>query len=198
MANAKKDKYDILADVVRALRDYNQEIKIETIGVRDLGNGVVWYENTPQMPTVHTKEQLPNGISLDRKHATSMKIGKNISIKLIRRKPTSVKTKNSEYLIDNGAYYQLRTPNGEAQFDLNDRDFGAVWGYALGRYDGNDFYSVLNRNLQNEKLREIAGGPSILKKDSDKYADAIKNLKALGVEPKKLAEYIKLKEGKEL
>ena len=147
MANTKKDKYDILADVVRALRDYNQEIKIETIGVRDLGNGVVWYENTPQMPTANTKEQLPNGISLDRKHATSMKIGKNISIKLIRRKPTSVKTKNSEYLIDNGAYYQLRTPNGEAQFDLNDRDFGAVWGYALGRYDGNDFYSVLNRNL---------------------------------------------------
>ena len=40
MANTKKDKYDILADVVRALRDYNQEIKIETIGVRDLGNGV--------------------------------------------------------------------------------------------------------------------------------------------------------------
>ena len=196
----KKDKYDILADAVSALRDFNQKVSIETLGARDTGSAFMHYgDNAPQIPTRRTRYQFNGAVSLARLYAKSIKIGRDISIKRIHRKPTRIKTEKQEYDVDNGFYYVVRTPNGEAMFDRNDPDFLAVWGYALGVHDGNGSYGYFYKNLRHPKLKKIAGGPAVLKDETaNKYTDAIKRLEALGINPKKLVEFIKSKKGKDI
>lgn len=190
-----KDKYDVLADVVAALRDFNKEVAIETLNAKDTG-GVMSYQDGPQIPTKRTKANY-TGMSLSRMHAQSVTIGNDISIKRIQREPTRIKTDKNEYDVDNGAYWVVRTPNGEAMFDDRDKDFMTVWSYALVSHDGHRVRSYQNfyDNLRNEKLKKIAGGPAVLKSDVDKYADAKKKLNSMGVQPHKLAEYIAAKTG---
>ena len=188
-----------MADVVAALRNFNQKLVIETLNAKEVGNAFVLYgDNAPQIPTRHTKFNFNGVASWARLYANSIKIGRGISIKRIHRKPTRIKTEKQEYDVDNGFYYVVRTPNGEAQFDSSDDNFLTVWNYALGVHDGTASYSDFCKNLSNEKLKKIAGGPAVLKDEkSNKYSDAIKRLKVLGIEPKKLAEYIKSKQENE-
>lgn len=183
------DKYDVLADVVRALRDDTQEVLIETIGVKKTGYNSVTRQDAPQTPT--KKEKFFMGAaSLNRMYAESIKIGKDISIKRVHRKPTPVKGDKNEYMVSNGSYYVVRTPHGEAMFDSNDNDFLMAWNIALQKYDGT--YSYGGHNFLNEKVKKVYGGPGKLKDDdtrtnSEKATD---QLKGLGVEPDILAQYI--------
>lgn len=186
------DKYDVLADVVRALRDDTQEVLVETIGAKKSGNG--WTvglgkEGKPQIPTKKDRFFV-GGASGNRMFAESIKIGKDISIKRMHRAPTHIKTDKNEYDVDNGWYYVVRTPKGEAQFESNDDDFLLAWGIALSKYDGT--YSYGRHDFQNPMLRDIYGGPGKLKSDDKhaKYDRAIEQIKSLGVEPNMLAEYI--------
>lgn len=196
----KKDKYDILADAVVALCDFNTKIEIETLDARDSGAAFSWYgDNVPYIPTRRAKNTLNGIVSFARIHAKSIKIGRDISIKRIHRKRTRVKIDEHEYEVDNGYYYLVRTPKGEAQFGPADEDFLAVWLYALSIHDGIGSHSSFRRKLRNEKLKKIAYGPKVLKDEkSNKYTDAIKRLKALGIEPKKLMEYIQKKGAMEM
>lgn len=183
------DKYDVLADVVRALRDDTQEVMVETINARPIGYNSVVSEEKPQIPTKKDKF-LSAAASVNAMHAESIKIGKDISIKRIRREPTIVKTDKNEYSVDNGLYYQVRTKDGEAQFDSNDRDFLMAWGIALQKYDGT--YSYGRHPFQNKKVRDVYGGPGILK-SSDTRTNAEKakdQLSGLGIDSNRLAQYI--------
>ena len=193
MARVVKDKYDILGEVVAALRDYNKKVVIETLNARDNG-WAMEFEKTPQIPTRRTKHTYNGVSSLSRMHAESIKIGDSISIKRKRHKPTFYKTEKNEYEIDNGHYYVVRTPKGEAIFESNDSDFLTVWNYALAMYDGTENYGSFYSELRNEKLKHIAGGPAVLKDESiDKFNKAVAKLKSMGIEPRKLADYIKVK-----
>lgn len=196
MPKVQKDKYDILAEVALALRVENQKVEIETLDAQDIGYSMV-YDNLPQIPTRRTKNAFNGIASLSRIHAKSIKIGKDISIKRIHRKPTIVKTDKQEYEVDNGFYYVVRTPKGEAKFDRTDDDFLAVWNYALAMHDKTDNYTAFAKKLRNEKVQKAAWGPMIMQEpDADKYKDAIKKLKSMGIEPKKLAQYIETKTAK--
>ncbi len=201
MPKVQKDKYDILAEVALALRVENQKVEIETLDAKDAGYGMV-DDNLPQIPTRRTKNTFNGFASLSRIHAKSIKIGKDISIKRIHRKPTIVKTDKQEYELDNGFYYVVRTPKGEAKFISADDDFLAVWSYALAMHDKTDNYRTFMafvKNLRNEKVQKAAWGPMIKQEpDADKYKDAIKKLKSMGIEPKKLAQYIETKTGKSM
>lgn len=198
MPKVKKDKYDVLAEVALALRVEKQKVIIETLDSEDTGNGFAsWGDNASYIPTKRARTTMNGVVSLARLHAKSIKIGKDISIKRVHRKPTIVKTDNQEYEVDNGFYYVVRTPNGEAKFDRADDDFLTVWNYALSMHDGTDNYMHFANSLRNEKVKEVAWGPMIKQEPgADKYKDAIKKLKAMGVEPKKLAQYIEAKTGK--
>lgn len=194
MTAAKEfDKYDILAEVVRALRDDNQEVVVETIGAKHNGRNNytigLGRDGKPQIPTRKEKHFM-GGASANREFAESIKIGKDISIKRIYRKPVTVKTDKQEYLLDQGAYFIVRTPMGEAQFDSSDDDFKMAWGIALQKYDGTYHYG--RHRFLNKKVNDVYVGPGKLKEKSDraKYDKAIEQLKGLGVEPNVLADYI--------
>ena len=194
MPRIQKDKYDILAEVALALRVQNQKIIIETLDAKDIGFAMV-YDNIPQIPTRRTKNEFNGIASLSRIHAKSIKIGNNISIKRIHRKPSIIKTKIQEYEVDNGWYYLVRTPNGEAQFDRTDEDFLNVWNYALAMHDNTDDYTKFAKSLQNKKVKKAAWGPMIMQDtNTNKYKDSIKKLKSLGIEPKMLLQYLKTTE----
>ena len=200
MPKIQKDKYDILAEVALALRVENQKVVIETLDAEDIGNGFAYYsDNSSYISTKRARTTMNGVVSLARLHAKSIKIGKDISIKRIHRKPSIIKTAKQEYEVDNGWYYVVRTPNGEAKFDRADSDFMAVWNYALSMHDGTDDYMRFAKNLRNEKVKAAAWGPMIRKTaNADKYTEAIAKLKMMGIEPKKLAKYIQDKTGKEI
>ena len=183
------DKYDILAEVVRALRDDTQEVVVETIGVKQISPNAFTRENTPQVPTRKEKYFI-GGASSNRMYAESAKIGKDISIKRVRRAPTPVKGDKGEYLADNGWYYVVRTPKGEAQFDANDADFLTAWNIALQKYDG--VYSYGHHTFANKKVDDVYGGPGKVKSSDTRtnFEKASDQLKGLGVEPDILAQYI--------
>lgn len=198
MAKVVKDKYDILGEVVAALRNYNKDVKIETLGAKDTG-WVMVYDGKPHIPTRRTENTYNGMASLSRLNAESIKIGDDISIKRKRHRPTFYKTKTREYEIDNGHYYVVRTPKGEAIFESNDEDFLTVWNYALAIHDGSASYGLFYNALRNEKLKHIAGGPAVLKEEAiDKYDKAVAKLKSMGIEPKHLAAYIKAKTGRDI
>lgn len=200
MPKIQKDKYDILAEVALALRVENQKVVIETLDSEDTGNGFASYgDNSSYISTKRARTTMNGVVTLARLHAKSIKIGKDISIKRIHRKPSIIKTAKQEYEVDNGWYYVIRTPKGEAKFDRADSDFMAVWNYALSMHDGTDDYMRFAKNLRNEKVKAAAWGPMIRKTaNADKYTEAIAKLKMMGIEPKKLAKYIQDKTGKEI
>ena len=189
--NKNIDDIDILADVVRALRDDTIDVLVETINARPVGYNSVMLEDTPQIP-MRREKFIVGGASGNRKHAESIKIGKDISIKRVHRPATRVKTENNEYDVFNGWYYVVRTPLGEAKFNSNDEDFLTVWNWALQKYDRPDSYNYGKHLFHNEKLSKIYGGHGKLKSSDkrSKYEKAIEQLKGLGVEPDKLAEFI--------
>ena len=194
MANAKKDKYDILAKVIEALFDDNQEVKVETttLDAKHARNRA-WYitdKNNPQIPTRQGAEKL--GVySKNHEHAESIKIGK-ISLRRIPLEPTPIQ--GGKYVVDNGYKYIVRMPDGEeAQFSQNDKDFRLVWGSALTKYDmpvingqkgrPGEMYDrvmrVLHWNLKNPKLKLAAGQSATPLDKRTKLEKARDNLKAL-------------------
>lgn len=197
MANAKKDKYDVLVKVIDALYDENQEVKVETtILDANAARRRTWSITDKSNPQIPTKQgDVKYGfVSKNREHAESIKIGK-ISLRRIPLKPTPIK--GGKYAIDNGWKYIVRTPDGEeAEFSQNDKDFKLVWSAALTKYDfpvvdGKirsremwRFMSALYENLENPKLK-TAAGKGVTKKDGKtKFEKAKENLESIGVKTK--------------
>ncbi|MBE6458096.1 MAG: hypothetical protein E7011_04825 [Alphaproteobacteria bacterium] len=185
------DKYDILADVVRALRDDTMDVLVETVGARKIGYASVVREEKPQVP-MPREDISVTGVSKNRMYADSIKIGKDILIKRMRRPFTHVKADKNEYDVDNGWYWVVRTQSGEAMFEANDKDFLVAWDWALQKYDRPNGHNYGNHVFYNEKLRKVYAGPGKLKSSDrrSKYQKAIDQLNGLGVDPQKLAEYI--------
>ena len=198
MANVKKDKYDVLAKVIDALYDENQEVKIETttLDAKDARRHIwsIMDKSNPQIPTKQGDIK-NNGLwSKNHEHAESIKIGK-FSLRRIPLKATP--TKDGKYLVDNGWKYIVRTPDGEeAEFGQTDKDFIMVWSAALTKYDfpvvdrkahSRGMYRLmctLYENLKNPKLK-MAAGKGVTKKDEKtKFEKAKENLESLGVKTK--------------
>ena len=111
VANVKKDKYDVLASVINALYDQNQEVKVETVNLDvNKAKNYAWYNtdlNNPQIPTKQGSYKIGGPYSPNHTHAQSIKIGK-ISMRGIP--------------LDNGYKYIVRTPEGEeAEFSARDK-----------------------------------------------------------------------------
>ena len=183
------DQYDILAEAMLALRDENQSVKVSTLGSKSIGFRT-WLAGT------NDEEYIPTQFDKfgNRWHAKSIKIGKDITIKRIARPRVRVKTDKHEYDVDMGSYYVVRTPNGEAKLPSTDEDMQAVWGYALSVYYGNLRYGAFDGLFRNKKVYKAYAGPMVQKSKKTKYEQAIEQLEALRVEPKKLMAYIAKRE----
>ena len=178
----KRDKYDILADAMRALRDDNHGVLIETLEAKNVSyNSWVFDGDKPFIP-------VKPGQAFDHKfsnahYAKSLKIGPDVSIKRVHRAPTHVKTDKNEYDVDNGFYYVVRTPLGEAKFDRNDHDFMQVWGFALAKYMNPKKYRYTGYAFEHKQVYDAYAAPLVQKEDvKSKYDGAIAKLKKLGVE----------------
>ena len=126
MPKVQKDKYDILAEVALALRVKNRKVTIETLSAKDFGH-VMLVDNLPHIPTHRTNTTFNGVATISRLWANSIKIGKDISIKRIRRRPSYIEQNGQRYEVDNGWYYVVRTPKGEAKFEITDNDFMSIW-----------------------------------------------------------------------
>lgn len=177
-----KNKNDILREIITALLDENSPVSVETLDAKYEGHDTYTSANTPQMPAPHKDNEF--NVSGNALHAQSLKIGKNISIKRQN---------------DGGHFkYVVRTPNGEMQFDENDRDFMAIWGNSLSKYDKTHGDATLKHvkdnlsaRLQDENLRNLAQNMPINSADKrSKFEKAMEQLKSMGIEPNILAKYI--------
>ncbi|MDR0726729.1 MAG: hypothetical protein LBF37_01560, partial [Rickettsiales bacterium] len=163
----------ILGDIVKALMNKNKTVRVETIK-RNIKTGVI--EDTPQVPGPVT--EAAGTYSMNRKFAESITIGSDISIKRIYNAPTTVKTDKNEYEVDNGFYYMVRTPSGEAKFTNTNNDFSYIWHAALNKYDGfsqRDIVNLMWKYLSDPELKRLAGEP-VVQKDFNKGQDRLKNL----------------------
>ena len=180
MANVKKDKYDLLVSVIEALGDDNQKAEIETTNLdADKAKKYAWNiveNNNPQIPT--KQGSYKTGIaSKNREHAQSIKIGKFS----MRRMPDGK--------------YILRTPEGDAEFSQNDKDFVSVWSSVLSKADIN-YDPVRNAHEYDGKITDVLWGLEKQLKDvnlkkaikrkfidkKSKFDKAKENLKSLGIE----------------
>ena len=191
---AKQDKYDLLASVINALYDENQEVKIETTTLNanaaKRGTWIIEEKDNPQMPTKHGDYKI-GAWSKNREHAESIKIGK-YSLRRIPLEPTP--TKDGKYAVENGWKYIVRGPEGEAEFSQNDDDFLMVWSGALAKYDlptlngkkgrPGDMFRIMSAiydNVKNPKVKEAAGKGVTKKDNKTKFDKAKESLEALGI-----------------
>ena len=193
VTNVKKDKYDVLASVINALYDQNQEVKVETVNLDvNKAKNYAWYNtdlNNPQIPTKQGSYKIGGPYSPNHTHAQSIKIGK-ISMRGIP--------------LDNGYKYIVRTPEGEeAEFSARDKYFERVWQAALMKYDmpvvngekgrpgDMETYvmSVLRWHLRdNPKLKAAADKGIIHKDKKSAFEKAKEKAKAFGVSDKEFDE----------
>ena len=196
MANKKLDKYDLLVDVIEAIYNDNEDAKIETtnLNANAAGRGSWLIEDTPQIPT--KRGGIKTGtFSQNRLNAESVYIGETL-IRRVHLEPVPLKGKFSEFALDTGHKYVLRSPKGEAEFTQNDEDFILVWGAILSKADihskpGSSEYNrkilsimhLLYNHIKNEKLKKAAGqGCTQLDTKTTKFDKAVAKLKKLGVE----------------
>lgn len=189
MSKHIQDKYDLLASVIDAIYDENKKVLVETTTLdANLAKKYAWHVTDRANPQIPTRQGAykPGAYSKNREHAESIKIG-DISVRRMPLKPTPVQ--DGKYVADNGWKYIVRTPQGEAEFSQNDKDFLLVWSSALSKYDmrKDDKFAmsrimdVLYKNVKNSKLKEAAG-KGITKEDKkSKFEKAKENLEALGI-----------------
>ena len=176
MENAKKDRYELLATVIDALYNKDQEVKVETTDLdANKAKKYAWnIVDTPQIPTRQGSYKT-GAWSKNHEHAQSIKIGK-ISMRRMQ-----------------GGKYILRTPEGEAEFSQNDKDFVLVWSAALTKSDFNpstnprdtdmyhDIMTSLYKHVKEPVLKDAAG-KGLTRDKKSKFDKAKENLKALGIE----------------
>ena len=138
----KVDKKQILQEVIQALMDNNNQVMVETVaGTPDRERMGNWRNDN------RTSTPLPQEIGAEdnARHAKSIKIGKDITLKKIAD--------------DN---YIIRTPKGEANFDFfKDEQFNLVWLAALKKYEHSersDFMYPVRSYMKDDDLRHQAGG----------------------------------------
>lgn len=173
----KVDKKQILQEVIQALMDNNNQVMVETVEGRPdreiLGNwSSVIGDNSPSIP-------LPKeiGASANVRHAKGIKIGNDITLQKI-----------------NDDNYVVRTPNGEASFNgIRDEQFNLVWGAVLNKYENSensDFMYPLRTYLQDDYLRQLAGGAIKPGDKVSKFEKAKQKLLAMDIDPKHIEQYI--------
>jgi hypothetical protein len=187
----KVDNLQILADVLNAMFG-GERVAVETTRVKitktDDGKSYTSFENTPQILTPQGTRKNTRNISENVYGAKSIKVGRDITIK-----------RNSKNFI-------VRTMDGELILPNNtNSDINYIW-TALGTiYDNGqkDIMRVagnLARQLPTKELRAMAKNVAqygmVLKPKKDIYRAAIDNLQEMGIEPKRIMEYIK-KQSKE-
>jgi len=198
MATLKVNDYAFLTDVVRALLDENVSVQIETVNARQIGFNTYSIMDKPQILTKQGRI-IYGGDNANSRYANSVKIGKNISIERVMLPPTLVESKSGKvYEVDNGFYYRVKTPKGIVGF-RNTNDFMPVWWGALMRTENRsvqDVRKMFNYNETNETLRAVLDEKSGSKTKKDKYEQALAQLKSMGIQPGRLAQYIADKQKK--
>jgi hypothetical protein len=158
----------ILGDIVSALRDQNKKVQIETID-RKIDGNILHAMDTPQLPDKYNQRNGP--FSLNQMYATGIKIGPDISVKLVPGKSGE-------------GHWVARTPAGEAKFTRIDDDFITIWRAALND-NANGWgasYDMLTRYLKAPELRAIAGGRAALETNQTKFEKSAARLAKIGVE----------------
>lgn len=179
MSSSKKDKYDLLATVIDAVFDENNDVKIETtkLDALEAKKHFNFKETDARNPQIVTDAgDIRYGtFSNNRMNALSFKVGK-ISMRLL----PDVKK------------FIIRTPEGEAEFKTSDIDVELIWNAALHRYDmeksraaGYDVEvgkQALSMALKHQKLRRIAEKPAVFRDTKKtKFDKAKEDLEALGI-----------------
>ena len=184
----KKKDIEILKDVLNALLDKSQDVKIETL----------WPESGSKNPRIPQKNYSKGPISTNHMNADSVTLGSGTTIRRIRETPTK---HPKGYEIDTGWHWIVRSPHGDAFFTQSDKDLLQLWGAALNKADKlwgkrteEEITNILYDNIENQELRNILKEGPTKTEPKNKYEKALLSLKALGVTPKKLAEYIASKQ----
>lgn len=171
-------KKQILKDILTALMDNNNQVLVETVNAhpnRDIPG--VWSAAVGADITETPLPRFGNGLN-NRLHAKSVKIGKDISMKI---------TVNGQCVI--------HTPTGQARFgavEATDAGVDMIWGAALNKYElgaHTDFMYRVKRYMHDEELRQIAKGPIVPACETSKFEQAKKQLEGLGISPDRLAQY---------
>ena len=171
MPQKKVNETEILADIVRALRDKNTTVQVQTVNAQDYDD-TIFIDGADHIPMRDGK--IRRGLMSDnRAQATGIKINDNIQIQ----------KKQGSFII--------HTPHGEMNVPVSYQDdMFALWTAALGVYDSQnngdqDTFSraqrTMKNNLKNPELREIADSPVKQLDTRSKYEKAMEKMKALGV-----------------
>ena len=155
-------KEDALMEIIDALRDDNNEVIIQAVDAKFIGNNS-WYSNVYKDETFIPAKYHKYG---NRIHAKSIKVGKDITIN---------KKTNGGYLV--------RTPKGEVTFtDWKDSDLDVVMLALLNKYEngpkGNYMYPITH-HARNQKLVLNAMGQKTPK--ASKFKQATEQMEKLGV-----------------
>lgn len=179
----EKKSEKILVEVVRAIFNRNNKIMVETInGVRNLETfGASWAAGRD-----NTGIPFPDvaGKSANASLATSIKIGKDISMKRLQ-----------------DGTYVVRTANGEAKFNINrDDEFKRVWQTVLMNYEHEKapwayrFGPILQNLPEKSALYKAVFSDAVQVDKKSKYEQAQENLKNLGVESEaRITQYMQEK-----
>lgn len=181
----------VLKDIVIALLDKSQTVRIETLMPEQPGS------KTPRIPE-RNDAILKNGMSKNHLYADSISIGPNITIKRIHHDPIQQTTRDGkQYSVDTGWHYVVRTQHGDAMFAENDNDFGILWGAALNKADRlfgdkteSQIADTLSQYLSDKELRDIARQGPNTSETKNKYDQAVSKLKSMGIPSDRLADYI--------
>lgn len=182
MPAKKSKKTEILADIVRALRDKNTVIQIQTIGTYRRGD-TKYFDGAEHTPAY--KGEVIDFIdghkkSANARDAVSIKINDDIQI---HKKANIDDTKSSRYIV--------HTPHGEISLPLLDSDMELLWNSSMHIYEEqigvtpNGFaraHQQMKRSLDDPELRKILDAPVVEKDTKSKFEKAKAKMAALGIE----------------
>lgn len=193
MAGRKPNKKDILLQVIKALKDDNNEVLVETVdGELTLtGAGVTRSvfagERNEHIP-LPTKTEGVRAKKANARDAKTIKIGKDITLEHVSGASVFAIKINGER-VEFGAVD--KTDNS---YDIE--DVRGLWSAATRKYENkkDDYFYRLRNHAKTKEIKDAVKEEKNLELKKDKYEKATENLKKLGVEPDRLQQYIAQKQ----
>ena len=193
MAERKPNKKDILLQVIKALKDDNNEVIVETVD-RELtltGAGVktsVFVGERNEHIPLPTKTEGVRAKKANAQSAKTIKIGKDITLEHVGGASRFAIKINGER-VEFGA-----TDKTDNSYDIE--DVRGLWSAATRKYENekDDYFYRLRNHAKTKEIKDAVKEEKNLEVKKDKYEKATENLKKLGVKPDRLQQYIAQKQ----
>ncbi len=161
----KANKTDILVDVVQAIYNKNNEVRIETTDAQYYKTEQAWHAYNPKIKNYIAPDRHTMTYNNNLKHAKSFTVGSDISIKK-----------------QNGYDYTIRTPRGIITIQQTDIDLRSVLWMMFDRYFNRLGQSrLLIHGINNKVHKAIFDTPVTEKENITKQQKSINRLQTLGV-----------------